>query len=59
MSDRPNLKVKPMLEELVDNIEKYDISTFKAKMRVVMVLSDDRPEEDRTDFSFEQRRHGD
>jgi len=56
MFDKPNKKALPLIERLVLNFDKYDISTFKTACRDIVEISDDRAPEDRTDFSFTQRR---
>ncbi len=52
-------KVKPVLENIMTDLDNYDISTFKQRMRDLMEAAETRPAEDQTDFSFLNRRESD
>ena len=48
-----------MLENIIEQLEMYDISTFKQRMRDIMLTADNRAIEDQTDFQFLKRRADD
>ena len=59
MSDKPNPAALVLLNNMARNFDSYDISTFKSVGMQMLELADDRPAEDRTDFSFMERRKDD
>ena len=50
---------KDVIKAVMERFDTYDISTFKARMYEMLDAVDLRPEEDRTDFTFFNRRKDD
>ena len=52
-------RAKQILFRMITNIDKYEISTFKEHIGDMLREVDHRDDEDKTDFSFLQRRKTD
>lgn len=60
MNDQIDKKtVAPLLTTVINNLAKFDISTFKQRLRIIMEVADTRDKEDQTDFTFMKRRADD